>query len=225
LLQSLLGLNQQGGQPNTVAGRMGALGPKGGPNPASWAPSNDPGQRLENVFGSLAPQGIQQFLSQPTPEQRALNTALPNLQETLSGGASPQFNQDLSLANQQGGRFGSANEILRGQALTGLWNQRNQAAQTLGMLSSAAGQGQQRQAGFMDMETQRRLQLLMSLLGTSQSASFNLPFVAQPSVLDTLGQVGGLVAGAAGIPGLGGGGGGGGTVPGPGTVNTVPRGS
>lgn len=224
-MQYLLGFNQTpGSNANSVAGRLGALGPGASANPASWAPSTDPGQRLQNVFGNLAPEGIKQFLNQPTPEQQALNTALPGLQEMLSGGASPQFNQDLALANQQGGRFGSANEILRGQALTGLWNQRNQAANTLGMLSSAAGQGQSRQAGFMDMETQRRLQLLMSLLGTSQSASFNLPFVTQPSVLDTIGQIGGTAAALGWGPFGGGNSGGGAGAPPPGTINTQPRG-
>ena len=51
-----------------------------------------------------------------------------------------------------------------------------------------------------DVETQRRLQLLGWLLGTSQGASFNVPFTQQPSLLDSLGQL-------ASIPGsfLGGG--------------------
>lgn len=172
-----------------------------GKGPAGSTPGGDAGQRLTNIFGSLAPAGISQFINQPTPEQQALNTAMPALNEVLSGNPNqnPQFQQDLSVANQQGGRFGSANAILRGQALTGLFNQRTQAAQTLGMLSGQAGQGQARQAGMMDLETQRRLQLLMSLLGTSQGASFNLPFLQQPSTLDTLGQIGGGFVGAAGM--------------------------
>lgn len=194
-----------GGQQNGLLGLLG-----GNRQPQSVTPplgqAGDPTDRLKSIFGDLAPQGIQQFLNQPTPEQRALDTSMPALQEILSGNPNqnPQFLQDLSVANQQGGRFGSANEILRGQALTGLFNQRNQAANTLGMLSSAAGQGQSRQAGFMDLETQRRLQLLMSLLGTSQSASFNLPFVTQPSTLDTLGQIAGTAASVAAIPATGG---------------------
>lgn len=187
-------------------------------NPGSpatrFSQGGDVNQRLTNVFGNLAPPGISQFINQPTPEQQALNTAMPALNEVLSGNPSnnPVFQQDLSVANQQGGRFGSANAILRGQALTGLFSQRNQAANVLGMLSGQAGQGQARQAGLMDLETQRRLQLLMSLLGTSQSASFNLPFVQQPSTLDTLGQLAGtVVAGKTG--GLLGGGGGGNVSP------------
>lgn len=173
----------------------------------TFGQGGDVGQRLTNVFGSLAPQGISQFINQPSPEQQAMNTALPALNEILSGNPNqnPQFLQDLSVANQQGGRFGSANAILRGQALTGLFNQRTNAANALGVLGAQAGQGQARQAGLMDLETQRRLQLLMSLLGTSQSASFNVPFVQQPSALDTLGQIGGTLASLGGLVNLGGG--------------------
>ena len=162
-----------------------------------------PGSRLENLFGSLAPEGIQQFLSQPTPESRALNTSLPALQEILTPGTmNPQFDRDLSLANQQGGRFGSANAILRGEAFKNLFNARTQAAQTLGMLGSQAGQGDARTAGLMDLETQRRLQILMHLLGVSQGASFNVPNVQQPSPLDTASQFAAILASLSiGIPG------------------------
>ena len=158
-----------------------------------------PGANLENLFGSLAPAGIQQFLSQPTPESRALNTSLPALQEILTPGTmNPQFDQDLSLANQQGGRFGSANAILRGEAFKNLFNARTQAAQTLGMLGSQAGQGDARTAGLMDLETQRRLQILMHLLGVSQGASFNVPNVQQASPLDSASQIAAIIASIAG---------------------------
>lgn len=161
-------------------------------------------EAFKHLLGPLAAPGIQQFLGQPTPERQALNTALPALQEILTPGThNPQFDSDLAMANQSGGRFGSANAILRGEAYKNLFNARTQAANTLGVLGQGAGSGDQRQAGLMDMETSRRLQILMSLLGTSQSASFNLPFVTQPSTLDSIGQV-------AAIPAtfLGGGGGG-----------------
>lgn len=201
----------QGGQSSSPSNPINLFkGVNGGSPAATFAPGGSVSDRLTNVFGNLAPPGISQFINQPTPEQQALNTAMPALQEVLSGNPNqnPVFQQDLSVANQQGGRFGSANAILRGQALTGLFSQRNQAANVLGMLSGQAGQGQARQAGFMDLETQRRLQLLMSLLGTSQSASFNLPFVQQPSTLDTLGQLAGTGVSLGGL--LKGGGGGGG---------------
>lgn len=126
-----------------------------------------------------------QMLRQPTPEQRTLDTAFPALQSMLTG-TGPQFEQDLAMANQQGGRFGSANAILRGEAFRNLYNMRNQVAQTLGLLSQGAGQanrglaGQafgvgQQQAGQADIETQRRLQILMQLLGVGQQSAFNVP--------------------------------------------------
>ena len=188
LLQQLLGFPQGGG------GAMGGLGPSG-------KGGNDPLARLQQFFGTLgSPQtdlqrqtgtGISQYLNQPAPEQRALDVAMPGLQEILSGGG-PQFERDLALANQQGGRFGSANAILRGEALKNLYNQRGQAAQTLGLLSSNAGQnpfsrllgaGQygQAQAGQADIETQRRLSILLNLLGVGQQASFNVPTTQSPS--------------------------------------------
>ena len=165
-----------------------------------------PGERLERGFGPLAPQGIQQFLNQPTPEQRAMDVSMPALQEMLTPGVSnPAFERDLSLANAQGGRFGSANAILRSNALANMWGQRTQAANTLGVLGQGAGAGQARQAGFMDLEPQRRLQILLHLLGVSQGASFNVPFVQQPSTMDTiLGILSTLKGG--GVPGGGGGG-------------------
>jgi hypothetical protein len=125
------------------------------------------------------------LLRGPTPEQRAFDISLPALQSMLTGGG-PQFERDLSMANQQGGRFGSANAILRGEAFRNLFNLRNQVAQTLGLLGQGAGQAErglagqafgigQQQAGQADIETQRRLQILMQLLGVGQQTAFNVP--------------------------------------------------
>src|SRR5690349_14114927 len=84
----------------------------------------NPNSFLQTLGGLGSPQsGLQMqgadalgtMLRQPTPEQRALDISLPTLQAMLTG-TGPQFERDLSLANQQGGRFGSANEILRGEA-------------------------------------------------------------------------------------------------------------
>ena len=152
-------------------------------------------------MGTQAPGGfgVSQFLSQPSPEQRALDTALPQLQGILSGQITPDFDRNIALANQQGGRFGSANAILRGEALRHILNQQNQAAQTLGMLSANAGQGQQRQAGLADIETQRRLQLIMGLLGAGQQASMGGPIVQTQAAS---GGFGGLLSGLLGA-GLG----------------------
>ena len=239
LLNYLLGFGQPGagaGQPGASGGadRMAAspinlfsqagqrMGGGVGQNNAFLSGAANPLDRLQSFFGTLgSPQtdlqrqsvsGISQFLNQPAPEQRALDISLPALQGILTG-QGPQFERDLSLANQQGGRFGSANAILRGEALRNLYNQRESAAQTLGMLSSAAGQNPfqrlagafgvgQQQAGQNDIETQRRLQLLMSLLGTAQQTAFNVPITQGNNFLDDLGQLGGIAAGL--IPGGGG---------------------
>lgn len=231
LLNYLLGFGQPGSGAGQPGASMGAdsmaasginlfnktgqrLGGGVGQSNAFLSGAANPLDRLQSFFGNLgSPQtdlqrqsvsGISQFLNQPAPEQRALDISLPGLQEILQGGG-PQFERDLSLANQQGGRFGSANAILRGEALRNLYNQRESAAQTLGMLSSAAGQNPfqrlagafgvgQQQAGQQDIETQRRLQLLMSLLGVGQQTAFNVPITQGSSFLDTLGQLGGLAA-------------------------------
>lgn len=214
LLQQLLGLGGTGapGAPTNsgslfgnmranLAAQKAAAGGAGAPGPLG---GGDPTARLQQFFGPLSPfsatdaqrggTGVSQFLNQPAPEQRALDVAMPGLQEVLNGGG-PQFEQDLSLANSQGPRFGSANAILRGEALKNLYNQRGQAAQTLGLLSQGAGAGQARQAGFADLETQRRLQILMNLLGVAQQATFNVPTTQQPSPFSQLLGLGGLAAG------------------------------
>jgi len=240
--QALVPPDMQGTRQNQIqllnyllgfGGARGSQNPQRGPVGPGWiksqgAQSNDflggqtnPLERLQSFFGTLGmPQsdlqrqsvnGISQFLNQPAPEQRALNIALPGLQEILNGGG-PQFERDLSLAKQQGGRFGSANAILRGEAFRNLYNARDQAAQTLGMLSSAAGQNPfarlqgafgvgQQQAGQADIETQRRLQLLMQLLGVGQQTAFNFPVTQGQSFLDQLGSLGGIATSF--IPGLG----------------------
>jgi len=168
------------------------------------------------------------LLRGPTPEQRAFDISLPQLQGMLTG-TGPQFEQDLAMANQQGGRFGSANAILRGEAFKNLYNMRNQVAQTLGLLGQGAGQAQrglagqafgigQQQAQQGDIETQRRLQILMQLLGVGQQTAFNVPIQQSPGFLQQLlgvaapiagfalgGPLGGIAGGMAGGA-LGGGG-------------------
>lgn len=147
------------------------------------------------------------MLRQPTPEQRALDISLPALQAMLTG-QGPQFEQDIGLANQQGGRFGSGNAILRGEALRNLFNMRTQVANTLGLLSQGAGQanrglaGQafgvgQQQAGQADLETQRRLQVLMQLLGVGQQTAFNVPIQAGKGFMDYLAPILGIAGGFA----------------------------
>jgi len=187
------------------------------------------GQGIRNFFGELgSPQtdlqrqsvgGISQFLNQPSPEMRALETTRPILEGMLTG-TGPQFERDISLANQQGGRFSSGNAIMRGEAFRNLFNLRNQTAQTLGMLSGQAGQADfsrllggfgvgQQQAQQADIGTQRLLQLLQGVLGTAQQTAFNLPITQGQNLPSAIGQGGfGIAQLLALLQGQGGGGGG-----------------
>lgn len=130
----------------------------------------------------------------------------------------PKFQQNLALANQEGGRFGSANAILRSQAVNdynllgaqaaqqGVQNQL-QAANALQLLSGQAGQnpfarllgGAQvgaSDAAQNDIETQRRLQLIGFLMGGAQQAAFNVPFVQTKPASAGLGGVLGSLIGS-----------------------------
>lgn len=156
---------------------------------------------VSNFFGPpsdlqrQATGGISQFLNQPVPEQRALDTAFPSLDAILNGDPSsnPTFQRDIAVANQSGGRFGSANAIMRGEAVGNLYKQRTQAADTLGVLASAAGQNPfsrlmgANAAGQADTNSLR--QLLQALLGTAQSATLNLPVTQAPSTWDKLSSI------------------------------------
>ena len=161
--------------------------------------------------------GISQFLSQDSPYMQTINKAFPALQAIMSPQNNPLFQQGLSLANQQGGRFSSGNEILRGQALTNMFGMANQAAQTTGMLGQevmgnfgqAFGVGQQ-QAQQGDIGLQRMLQLFGGLLGLRQQATMGLPITQTPNFLQSFGGAGmGLSALLPFLGGAGGRGGGG----------------
>lgn len=229
LLQYLLGFGGAPGSPgsntnsspiNILNRGMGGMSRGGGPNAYIGGQSN-PLDRLQQFFGGLGvPQSDLQrqggdalgaMLRQPTPEQRAMDISMPALESMLQG-YGPQFERDIASANQQGGRFGSSNAILRGEALRNLFNMRTQVAGTMGMLGQGAGQanrglaGQafgmgQQQAGQADIETQRRLQLLMQLLGVQQQNVYNVP-LQQGGGMDWLKQLAGMGVGfAVGGPG------------------------
>lgn len=180
-------------------------------NPASvlrMLQANVPGGNLGMPQSALQRQGVDaigSMLRGPTPEQRALDIALPQLQEMLTG-TGPQFERDLSLANQQGGRFGSANAILRGEATRNLYNLRNTTAGTLGLLSQGAGQANRgiaqqawdvgtQEAGQADIETQRRLQVLLQLLTAGQQAGFQYQQNSGGGLGGILGGIGGAFLG------------------------------
>lgn len=185
-------------------------------------------QNLGDYFGGLGNQAtplqrqstnqISQYLNQPAPEQRALDASMPALQDILNSkpGAGimdalqPHFQQNLALANQQGGRFGSANALLRGQAVNDYnllgaqaaqqgQQAQLQAANALQMLSGQAGQNPfsrlmgasqvgANDANQQDQETQRRLQLMGFLMGGAQQAGFNVPFVQTKPAQQGFGQ-------------------------------------
>lgn len=115
--------------------------------------------------------GISQFLNQPSPEMRAYDTARPILEGMLTG-TGPQFERDISMANSQGGRFGSANAIMRGEALRNLFNQRTQTAATLGTLANQAGSSQ---FDRMFQVQNQRLQLLAGLFGLASGPTLGAP--------------------------------------------------
>jgi len=152
------------------------------------------------------------MLNGPTPEQRALDISLPQLQEMLTG-QGPGLERDLALANQSGARFGSSNALMRGEALKNLFNMRTQVAQTLGLLSGSAGAANRglagqafqtgtAQAGQMDIETQRRLQILLQFLGVGQQTALNVPTQQGGGIGSLLGGLAGLFTGGL-LPKLG----------------------
>ena len=120
-------------------------------------------------FGGRNP--LDAILGQTPPEMQTYNTVRPVLEGMLTG-TGPQFERDIANANQQGGRFGSANAILRGEALRNLFNMRNQTAQTLGALSGQAGSAQWDRTFAAQNQM---LQLLSGLFGMSGQATLSLP--------------------------------------------------
>lgn len=183
---------------------------------------------------------ISKYLNQPAPEQRAMDISLPALQNILNGkpgegiinALQPSFERNLASANQTGARFGSANAILKSRALEDFnllgaqaaqqgIQQQLAAADALRLLGESAGNNpfQRLAAGYgvgqqetatADIANQRRLQLLLQLLGTAQSASLGVPTVQQPNGFSNfLGGVNSAAATYGGLQDLFGWGGGG----------------
>lgn len=163
----------------------------------------------------LQAQTLQQlaaFLNGPAPEasgMEALNKILSQNpgQGTLDA-LKPRFEQNLSAAQSQGPRFSSGNALLSSralddynlmaqQALAQGVNQQLQASQIqsqignnqFNRLAGGYGIGQQN-AAQGDIATQRRLQILMNLLGVQQSATLGAPVTQGGDFWSHLGQSG-----------------------------------
>src|SRR2546422_11303306 len=151
----------------------------------------DPLARLQSFFGDfsmpqtdLQRQGAGNMTSM-------LNANAPgsamNVLQGMMTGTGPQFERDIAGANQQGQRFGSANEILRGEALRNLFNMRTQTAGAMGALNQQGIVMGQQQAQQGDVQTQRVLQLLGGLLGLRQQATMELPITQTPNTAQAAG--------------------------------------
>lgn len=211
--QLLGGGNRQTGvavPPDLAGARSGQIGLLNGLLPDFGQGGQGQGlSQIQNYFGNLGvPQsdlqrqsagGISNMLQANSPAMSALNTAFPTLQGMLTG-TGPQFERDIAGANQQGQRFGSGNEILRGEALRNLFNMRNQTAQTIGMLGGQQagifGQGYgigQQQAQQGDINLQRLLNLFGGLFGSRQQFTAGLPITQTPTTAQNIGSaIGGI---------------------------------
>lgn len=180
------------------------------------------GGRLQSFFGPLGvPQsdlqrqatgGFQQLIGSD-PQQSALLALQKMFTQNPGQGVldalQPKFQQNLASANQEGARFSSGNEILRSRAVndynllsaTALQHgvdQQQQAAQLAQQLLAGAYGVGTAGAQQADIETQRRLQILMSLLGAQQGATLGAPTTTttSPSFYD---QARGLTTDTLGI--------------------------
>lgn len=126
----------------------------------------NPGGAGANFFFGGGQGSAKEFLTS-APETQAYNQSRDALLAMLTGG-SPQFDRDIAMANAQGGRFSSGNAIMRGEAYRHLYNNRTQAAATLGGLQN------QRFEAFAGLDNQM-LQLLAGLLGMSGQATLSPP--------------------------------------------------
>jgi hypothetical protein len=212
--------NKQGGQtgvavpPDLQGARSSQIGLLQGllPNQGQLGQGN----ALQNISQAFGPLGVPQTDLQRQSAGNLTNMLNANApgsaQNVLQGmltGTGPQFERDIANANQQGARFGSANEILRGEALRNLFNMRTQTAQTLQALNQGGFGIGAAQAAQGDIGLQRLLNLFGGLLGQRQQATMELPITQTPNTAQAaggaLGNIGMLLPF---LQGLGGGGGG-----------------
>ncbi len=211
--------------------RMGFNVPQTQQNaPMSTGPGtsgNDVASRMESFFGPLGVPtsplqqqsvgGMQQFLASNPYEQAqtAMNQILGNPGEAFR----PDFERALAAANQTGGRFGSANALMRANALNDYNSQvlkhQLSAADMIRMLGgqqvndmTAGFNMGNAQANQEASRQQQALQLLLQQLGVAQSASFNVPITQSQGLLGGIAQVAGAAGGLLPFLNLGGGSGG-----------------
>jgi len=166
--------NQLGTLDFLLGGQQGAQGQGGNPL-----------DRLQSFFGPLGMPQTDLQRQGAGNMTSMLNANAPgsamNVLQGMMTGTGPQFERDIAGANQQGQRFGSANEILRGEALRNLFNMRTQTAGAMGALNQQGFGMGQAQAQQGDVQTQRILQLLGGLLGLRQQATMELPITQTPN--------------------------------------------
>lgn len=163
----------------------------------------DTGGAGANFFfgGGGGMNGVNQLLNAPSPEMQAFNTARPILEGMLTG-TGPQFERDIAAANSRGGRFGSANAIMRGEALRNLFNARTQTASTLGALAGQAGSAQWDRAFSAQNQ---RLQLIAGLLGMSAGPTLGAPVENDKGAFGDLLKIAATIVGTKAAGGYGGG--------------------
>ncbi len=140
----------------------------------SFLQSGDKNMFLNNMFGGQLTNGLQRqagqyfqnYVGMQRPEQRTLDAL------------TPYFQRNLAMANQSGGRFGSANAIMRSRAVDD-WNMLgasiSQNAQKMQMdaASQLAMLGQQ--------DITNRVGLMQDLYRNAMGAAFQVPITTTPS--------------------------------------------
>jgi hypothetical protein len=219
-----------GQTPTLPAGGMTGGAPMGAPSPDARMKSPAQ-QRLETYFGQLgtpttglqrqAVGGMQQFLaSDPYGQARS---ALNQILGDPGAAYRTDFERSLAQANQTGGRFGSANALMRSQALNDYNSaaMKNQLAAAQGIQGLGAQQVNDMTSGWnmgqsyanqLQSGQQQAIQLLLNQLQTGQAATLGAPVQQQQSGFGQFMQ--GAMGGMQLLPYLnqGGGGGGGGYV-------------
>ena len=175
---------QAGGLGNSLLGTLGSL--------ANQQAGIQTG--AANQLGSLRQQGL------GLQNQGAGTYGALGLQNQGQQMNAAQILGQLGLGGQQNANQGTATQVAGVNALGNLGQGASQQglASILGAYGMGSGQAQQN-----DVQTQRTLQILMSLLGSSQGASMGQPNIVQPSgwdqfmgVLGAGSQLGGAALGS-----------------------------